>query len=172
MQNSTVVVVSVVLFLILYPLGGVAYRKRGWIVSHVSCPPEILLLSTEAKRIQACTLAYRAFLRRPVTWMSILCYVAAGVFVPLWLRTPTIAWAIGLPIGAEAQKVVGISLLLIPMFCPTPLLFWQCRRWMRGFLRNYLNEQGIPICKTCGYDLQGSVSAACPECGGRHAQAG
>ncbi len=33
------------------------------------------------------------------------------------------------------------------------------------FIRRYLNEQGIPICRKCGYDLRARTEARCPECG-------
>ncbi len=36
---------------------------------------------------------------------------------------------------------------------------------IRRALRRRLNEQGIPVCMTCGYSLVGNVSGLCPECG-------
>ena len=42
-------------------------------------------------------------------------------------------------------------------------LFLWYRPYIR-FVRQYLQEQGIPVCLKCGYDLRGQTEARCPEC--------
>jgi len=39
------------------------------------------------------------------------------------------------------------------------------RNPLRRYLRVQLAAAGIPICIHCGYDLRGSPSGRCPECG-------
>jgi predicted Zn-ribbon and HTH transcriptional regulator len=39
------------------------------------------------------------------------------------------------------------------------------RKTIRRILWRELKNHGIPCCTSCGYDLTGNVSGACPECG-------
>jgi hypothetical protein len=164
MDESTIIVAALVL-VVTIPVTVILHRNRDWMVSHLLYPPETSLLDTESEQKRLGARAFLAFVRRPVTWISMLCYAVAGALASHWLLEPTVAWVGVLPGSAATRKLVGISLLLIPILCPGLILLLQCRRWMRRFLRDYLNEHGIPICRTCGYDLRGLVSPTCPECG-------
>ena len=139
--------------------------KRDWFTAHVLCPREIQRLGTSEERGRVASRAFLAFLRRPTTWVLALCYVGAVSLVNYGLREPTVAFMRGLPGSDAAKQVIGGMFLLILQVCPCILLVWHSRSWMRRFLRDYLNEHGIPICRKCGYDLRGHVSEACPECG-------
>ncbi len=46
------------------------------------------------------------------------------------------------------------------------------RQRTRRIIRSILNERGVPICIACGYDLTGTVSGVCPECGAAVRNAG
>lgn len=164
MDLATIIVATLVLVLWLL-VSKLLHRNQDWIVTHILCPPEILFLDSAAERGRVSNRALLAFWRRPATWISTLCYVGAATYLVLCLLKPTVALARALPGNADVKKEVGIAFLLIPVLCLGPLLLLQFRRWMRGFLRDYLNEHGMPICRKCGYDLQGLDSPACPECG-------
>jgi hypothetical protein len=45
--------------------------------------------------------------------------------------------------------------------------FWFARRQIRLYLRHEMRGRGIPLCLRCGYDLRGTPSGRCPECGTR-----
>jgi len=42
---------------------------------------------------------------------------------------------------------------------------WLGRKRICLLLRNQLNDQGIPVCTRCGYDLRCLRDNRCPECG-------
>lgn len=65
-------------------------------------------------------------------------------------------------------SVLGIA-TWIPglLFVPACFLLgyaatWSWSRQLRAHLQH---QKGIPICISCGYDLQGQAGARCPECG-------
>jgi predicted amidophosphoribosyltransferase len=39
------------------------------------------------------------------------------------------------------------------------------RRHKQRITRQYLQQQGIPVCINCGYDLRAQTTPRCPECG-------
>lgn len=39
------------------------------------------------------------------------------------------------------------------------------RRPYVRFVRQYLQDRGVPVCLKCGYDLRGQTAPRCPECG-------
>ena len=45
------------------------------------------------------------------------------------------------------------------------VLLLLCRRAIRRSIRRDLNATGLPTCTRCGYDLSGTKSGRCPECG-------
>lgn len=161
----SIIIAATLGLVISIPVSSLLYRKRDWMVARILCPPEILFLDTTAERTRVAARAFFAFVRRPVTWISVLCYAVVGTLVCLGLVEPTVAWTSKWAGSATAMRIAVISFLLIPVLCPGPLLLLQCRRWMRRFLRDYLNDHGIPICRNCGYDLRGKATPRCPECG-------
>jgi predicted Zn-ribbon and HTH transcriptional regulator len=51
--------------------------------------------------------------------------------------------------------------------CVAGAILWVAfvRRRIGPRIRRELSKQGLPFCRQCGYDLFGSVSGMCPECG-------
>jgi hypothetical protein len=45
------------------------------------------------------------------------------------------------------------------------LLLWLTRHKWRRRLWRYMNSIGMRTCNSCGYDMSGTSSARCPECG-------
>ncbi len=128
------------------------------------CPSEIFLLESVEERNRVCDRGYIAFLKHWRTWMTIVIYcttlVLASAALSEWARAATQGgqWRLAGARLAGVLPAIGLTILI-------PLIFVQYRKWMRVFLREYLNDHGIPICLNCGYDLRGLVSGACPECG-------
>lgn len=74
-----------------------------------------------------------------------------------------------LPPATLLQYLVPIT-VLIGSFSLVACLWsfrWFGAPLLLKSLRKEMNSQGIPVCLRCGYDLKGSVGAACPECGER-----
>ena len=143
----------------------IMHRKRDWMVVHIYCPSEILFFDTEAERSKLCSQAITAFMRRPVTWILLLSYACVGSLLCDGLKEPTIILANEMPVNDEIKQFVWVLFMLIPLWCPSLIFCWHGRRWMRRYLRTYLNEHGVPICLNCGYDLRGLPESRCPECG-------
>lgn len=140
--------------------------QRHFVVARI-CPREILFLESAKERHRVHGRGLNAFLRHRSTWIAFITYTVA-------LAVPSVLASAGLLTIAETRvgqrsvtgvKVGAILCAVLPQFCLIPLMYARYRKWMRVFLRQYLNEQGIPICQNCGYDLRGQVSRACPECG-------
>lgn len=45
------------------------------------------------------------------------------------------------------------------------LVNWAYRKPLRAFLREKLNQIGVPTCLACGYDIRALIERRCPECG-------
>jgi hypothetical protein len=68
----------------------------------------------------------------------------------------TVAWIVR-PGGFTTERGhVGVALGLIAMLIAVRVLRW---------LRRVERSRRLHFCYTCGYDLTGNVSGACPECG-------
>lgn len=144
-------------------LTGIVRWKRNWIVLRTS-PREILLLTTAAERNHAFSLGALAFLKNWRTWAAYIGYSIPLVFLSAVMQELTLdaARTRGLSFAEILMRLYlacGIVLVLIP------LMFLRYYRWMRAFLREYLNGHGIPICLDCGYNLRGEIVSRCPECG-------
>ena len=162
MELISIIVISLVIVILISIM---IYRKRDWLTSLIICPSEILLFETIAERSEVGYQALITYIRRPATFMLLLIYIVIGVLAFRELKEPTVLWFKALPGNEEVRKYLCFVLLMIPIFFPGPLLLYQSRRWMRKYLRTYLNENGKPTCMSCGCDLRGQVSASCPECG-------
>lgn len=137
--------------------------KRNWIVLRTS-PRELLLLATTAERNHAYGLGTLAFLKNRRTWVAFIGYSIPVIFLSAVMQELALdAARIRKSSFAELllflYSACGIVLVLIP------LMFLRYRKWMRAFLRAYLNDHGILICLDCGYDLRGQIELRCPECG-------
>ena len=128
------------------------------------CPREILLLETAEERNRVCDRGLTAFLKDWRTWMIFLVYsVALGLATRalLGLAGAVIQWG---PRSLAYARLTFFVTFIGEMFL-IPLMCARFRKWMRVFLRAYLNDHGIPICEHCGYDLRGNIESRCPECG-------
>lgn len=144
-------------------LTGIVRWKRNWIVLRTS-PREILLLATTDERNHAYGLGTLAFLKNRRTWVAFIGYSIPVIFLSAAMQELALD-------AARTRKssfaellwflysACGIVLVLIP------LMFLRYRKWMRVYLREYLNDHGVPICLDCGYDLRGQTNQKCPECG-------
>ncbi|HWL94257.1 MAG TPA: hypothetical protein VNT79_12060 [Phycisphaerae bacterium] len=63
--------------------------------------------------------------------------------------------------GEAGQWIIGMSAAALGPLLGT----WVVRRRVQQRLRIELVKSGKRICLTCGYDLRGSDSPRCPECG-------
>ncbi len=131
------------------------------------CPREILFLKSAEERHRVHGRGLNSFLLHWSTWIAFIAYAVA-------LAVPSVLASAGLLTIAETRvgqrsvtgvKVGAILCAVLPQFYLIPLMYARYRKWMRVFLREYLNDHGTPICQNCGYDLRGQVSRACPECG-------
>lgn len=128
------------------------------------CPDELLLLESVEERDRICTEGYTAFIKHWHTWLAFaICVVA--------LALPGLALSEFVKMATQAGhwRVAGIRFsAFVPIICEAmliPIMFVGYRNWMRTFLRDYLNEHGIPVCRKCGYDLRGQANRTCSECG-------
>ena len=130
--------------------------KFDWLRERV-CPRELLLIESSEERARAHRCGGKAFLRQRTTWIAMIGYSVALCALAFALSAFT-SQSGGLGVGGKIILRIGVPLLLIP------LMIARFRKWMQLFLREYLNDHGIPICQNCGYDLRGLVSGGCPEC--------
>ena len=140
--------------------------RRHFIASHI-CPAELLFIESIRERNRVCDRGYSAFLKQWRTWVvfAISSVALALASLPLAeiVRTTTQGGQWGLAGARLAVLLPAVGqVILIPIMC------LRYRKWMRVFLRDYLNSCGVPICAICGYDLRGQTSRGCPECGQGH----
>lgn len=65
-----------------------------------------------------------------------------------------------------AKTMVGGGMLgLVGGLLSGILLNWAYRKPLQGFLREKLNQIGVPTCLACGYDIRALTARRCPECG-------
>lgn len=128
------------------------------------CPREILLIGGAEERRRVYGRGTIAFLKHRSTWTAFVCYAVGLVVLSLGIAGLTVVVSRVGQWSATGVKVAATLCAAIPLFL-IPLMWVRERKWMRAFLREYLTEHGIPICRNCGYDLRGQVHPRCPECG-------
>ena len=161
----SILLTSVVAIAAIILMSEILYAKSEWITTHVLGPHELRRLATSQERRQVGSEAFLAYLRRPRTWLLMLCYASGAACITYALKGAFVAVLLGL-LGSEAPThLLGTTLVLMIQLLPGVLLLWHCRSWMRRYLRNYLNAHDMPTCQECGYDLHGQTCARCPECG-------
>ena len=138
--------------------------KRVWIMETV-CPDEIRFLETPEKRLRAYGLGLSSFIRSRVFWLPLLIAFVptvlgfAGLNELAFVAARRSCWSVD---RLRVTLLMSVALAVLVPWAVTCITF---RIWMRRFLRQYLNDQGIPICRKCGYDLRGLPRDRCPECG-------
>ncbi len=141
-----------------------ALRWKRHSIMRCICPREIFFLESIEERNRVCDRGCSAFLKRWRTWIRFIIYSAALALASLALSEVARTVTQGGQWSLTGVRLAG----LLPGICQTiliPLMLMQYRKWMRVYLRQYLNAQGIAICQNCGYDLRGQVNPRCPECG-------
>ena len=162
-MNTILFVVGMVIAVVL--VVQIVTAKSDWITAHVLCPREIQRLPTNEERRHVASRAFVSFLRRPRTWGLLLCYTSIATVIIYGVKGPVVTLVRILPGSDTTKQAIGATSLLAVQLFPFALLLWHWRYWMHKYLRDYLNERGMPTCRRCGYDLRGRVSAICPECG-------
>ena len=120
--------------------------------------PELERFTTSEARSHA---IQRAKQSRPIV-LLVLIYV-------LLIAIGILGWRYGLqrviPHGFLRDVVVQSVVISLLVLCGQylGLVFWRAR--MRRILREDLNDLGIRICLSCGYELRGQGEPRCPECG-------
>lgn len=89
--------------------------------------------------------------------------VLGAAVIGLFIFRACEAWADHLPAAmAVALKPLGVVLVLALLW---PALTWFDRKHLRAALRKKYPDGRISECLDCDYDLRGSASETCPECG-------
>ena len=127
-------------------LGGVGYLifiAGGWILNEIYKVPDALSGFFRAG-LEACSI--------PLRQIPLIGDEISGVLTSLYgAGTPALTWVEMLIAG------IWFFLVLLAVYPVTFLLSTPRRR------RRQRMEQGL--CVRCGYDLRGSESSRCPECG-------
>jgi predicted RNA-binding Zn-ribbon protein involved in translation (DUF1610 family) len=118
--------------------------------------PELALFATRAEANAAFRAGTREALQRagvPIGTIVVslvtgyVWYRASQSSLTFWPRL-----ALNSAAGAMMALTAGLSLLRV-------------RPHVRRLLRQQLVERAVQVCLSCGYDLTGNMSGACPECG-------
>lgn len=157
------IITPLIILAALVPTIVVLRWKRDWVIVRI-CPREILMLDDPEERRRVNRLGVEALMRRGKTWLTIAGYilgllVLVGLQGRLMFDSPRRVWAV------PARQISIVLAIVIPMALIPTIALVHYRRWMRAFLREYLNEHGIAVCRSCGYDLRGQAHPRCPECG-------
>jgi len=153
-------IVPVILYVLVVML--LLHTFRDWFILHLS-PPENRLLENMEERRRAYGSMWRSFRKDRRNWVSISMCVLGFAFIQRGC-----VGACALTAGGPwshvgfAMAIIVVTVLPLLVF---PFTFILHRKRISMYLRKYLNEHGVPICMTCGYDLRGQVNAYCPECG-------
>ncbi|MCP4246960.1 MAG: hypothetical protein GY778_07910 [bacterium] len=118
--------------------------------------PELQRLETKATQRRAFAVAIGEVATRWRYWTAISVIVAGSVYLQFSMPR------FGIPAAWKGPARWGIAAVTI-LACWGLLLSF--RRTIRRSLWRTLMDQGIPCCTSCGYDLSGNTSGACPECG-------
>ncbi len=121
--------------------------------------PELARFSSKKDSQKALSMAMRRQQRKWTFWCSVAAFFAVGGLVlvaalhilGLFIQIPHAAYG-GLVGGVLSGVTFGV-------------MQWLWRNPIRRHLRRQLQERGIPICLSCGYDLRGQLTPRCPECG-------
>ncbi len=122
--------------------------------------PELTFFDSEKRRKAAWKESTRRLIRDWRYWVYWICSLLVPGFLTFGvvllqlhrqLRLPS--WAGGILIGVLFGVFFGVA------------YHWLWRRPIRRSLRQRLQQEGVPICLQCGYDLRGQTEPRCSECG-------
>ena len=80
------------------------------------------------------------------------------------VHAAVVLWSAGLDIPEPSRRIIGVVSVLAVAGAAFGL-FLVFRRFIQRSLRRQLNENGVPTCVACGYDLSHLEPDRCPECG-------
>ena len=95
-------------------------------------------------------------LARVIKYLSLCIGVIVIIAVPVGLGAKQLGLSPGI-MGAIQGGMIG---LVMPLTANHIL-----RHPYRRFIRQFLQEQGVPVCLNCGYDLRGQTEPRCSACG-------
>lgn len=127
---------------------------------------ELQLFPTPADADAAVRDWRRALGRDVGFWLALVLYTTLAAALSV-LIVMAVRRLVPLPAGpaGKAMLVFSAGPLLGLSIWYVATSFWH-RRYQR-FLRTRLIDLGVPVCRACGYDLRGSDSGVCSECGAR-----
>lgn len=149
---------------------GMLERWRGLVYAWAFYLPnvrgELSLFDTQEDRNRARLHVWRILFRSWRYWW--LCFLTTATMVAS-MAAPLI-FSPSLRIAFGRQNAIAERLAIFVYFIGLALSFTiigmlPLRRMILRQLRTHMNERGIVVCIGCGYDLRGSISARCPECG-------
>ena len=91
--------------------------------------------------------------------------LAGGVMVVAFVALVLLLWGPGSALVTRREVVEHIVFLAVSL--AMTLMLWRWSRWYdRKVTQRFLKRTAErPLCFACGYDMRGSASASCPECG-------
>jgi hypothetical protein len=121
--------------------------------------PDLRRVECKADRREVWRAAYNPVLKSVTYWL-----IAIGAQVLGQAVFRIISWQCAPFAGSHAH---WIRLLApgIGAIAAGVLTLWLVRRRITLNVRQQLVKLGLPTCLSCGYDLTGNTSGACPECG-------
>ena len=124
----------------------------GWVYWFVC--PELRRLETSAQRNRAVKHTKEAVMKGkwfPAQMAAFLVLALGGYKLMDWAMAPGVVHMV--------VYTVGVTVAYILVFT------WIYGRRLPELVRRELNDQGIPVCIACGYDISAQEVSRCPECG-------
>ena len=153
-------------------IGGIAWcvlsilliwKRDSW--RRHTLPREYLLIEPEEELKRVLKRSLWLYIKDRNSWMRFTVYIIVVILLQVALKALAVSAAQGSPRDVLTAKVLLVIYVAIPVCAGVYLaMTWQ-HKWLEVYLRQHLNEHGIPICMNCGYDLRGQVNRVCPECG-------
>lgn len=160
-MSRTIIIMISVVFVLFCTM--ILRWKYNLFISLV-CPPELLLISGAEERRRVYASGMGAFFKLRSTRIAYVTHISGIAVITLGIAGLTIVVSRAGHWSVTGVKLAAILCAVIPMSL-FPIMWARERKWMRVYLREYLNDRGIPICQECEYDLRALANGACPECG-------
>lgn len=123
--------------------------------------PELAHYPTREAKMSILRAWNREMIRR---WQTYLVPLAVGIVASL-IVNPSLLFLQRFGVPAKIRTYIGGAIVGLSV------VFFLTRFYKSAklrFIRDDLNRHGIPICRSCGYDLNGLSESRCPECGAIH----